>query len=211
MDMRKTMLHNAVNAVRAEAGSLDVATVAKHLPADFDLRDDEEFAAAIGATNPASEAYDAAQAAAPAVADEPAEVMPALDEPTQAHELPTLQEAEQHVIDLRVMLRQLSDDLRVKRGKLADAITRWQTDGSPMTQGELVRDFLKSEQAERARKAKQGYGEQASAPTPGRSHLDRIASGSRGGTPDRGYSSSFRRGGRPVSQYGTRVKLPSQA
>jgi hypothetical protein len=211
MDMRKTMLHNAIGAVRAETGALDVENVAKHLPPDFDLQDDAEFAAAVAATNPASEAYDAAQAAASAVADEPAEVMPTLDEPMPAHELPTLQEAEQHVIDLRVMLRQLSDDLRVKRGKLADAITRWQTDGSPMTQGELVRDFLKSEQAERARKAKQGYGEQASAPTPGRSHLDRIASGSRGGTPDRGYSSSFRRGGRPVSQYGTRVKLPSQA
>ena len=50
------------------------------------------------------------------------------------------------------MLRQLSDDLRVKRGKLADAITAWQTDGSPMSQGDLVRDFLKSEQAERVRK-----------------------------------------------------------
>lgn len=210
MNMRETMLHNAVNAVRAENGLLDVASVAKHLPADFDLQNDVEFEAAIGATNPASEAYDAGEVSH-VTADEPVPAVADSAEPSPTHELPTLQEAEQHVIDLRVMLRQLSDDLRIKRGKLADAITRWQTDGSPMTQGELVRDFLKSEQAERARKAKQGYGEQASAPTPGRSHLDRIASGSRGGTPDRGYSSSFRRGGRPVSAYGTRVKLPSQA
>lgn len=210
MSIRQTMLLNAVNAVRSENGALDVATVAAKLPADFDLADDAEFAAAVAETNPASQEFDAQRAPAPTAAPSyVADVL--LKEPAQAKPLPTIEEAEQNVIDCRVLLRQLSDDLRVKRGKLAEAITRWQTNGAPMTQGDLVRDFLKSEQAERARKAREGYGEHASAPTPGRSHLDRIASGSRGGSPDRGFSSSFRRGGRPVSQYGTRVKLPSEA
>ena len=204
MSIRDAMLLNAVNAVRAENGALDVATVAAKLPPDFDLRDDEEFAAAVAATNPASEQYDAEQAA-PAEPPADAEPLPV------AEAQPTLQDAEENVVNLRVTLRRLSDELRIKRGKLAEAITRWQTNGAPITQGELVRDFLKSEQAERARKAQQGYGEQSSAPTPGRSHIDRLASNSRGGNPDRGYGSSFRRGGRPVSQYGTRVKLPSQA
>jgi hypothetical protein len=202
------MLLNAVNAVRAENGALDVATVAAKLPPDFDLRDDEEFAAAVAATNPASEQYDAEQAA-PLEAPADAEPLPVVEaQPMPVHELPTLQDAEENVVKLRVTLRRLSDELRIKRGKLAGAITRWQTNGAPITQGELVRDFLKSEQAERVRKAQQGYGEQASAPTPAKSHLDRLAAGSRGGSPDRGYGSSFRRGGRPVSQYG--MKVPSE-
>ena len=41
MDLRSTMLRNAVDTVRAENGALDVASVAKHLPADFDLRADD--------------------------------------------------------------------------------------------------------------------------------------------------------------------------
>jgi hypothetical protein len=205
------MLVNAVNAVRAENGALDVATVAAKLPPDFDLRsDDDELAAAIAATNPAAEAYDAAQAPAPEATEMAAEPVMAEAQPTPVHEWPTLEQAEQNLVSLRVTLRRLSDDLRVKRGKLAQAITQWQLNGTPMTQGELVRDFLASEQRERARKAREGYGEQAAAPTPGRSHLDRIASGSRGGSPDRGYSGSFRRGGLPISRYGTRVKLPSE-
>jgi len=204
------MLLNAVNAVRAENGALDVVTVAAKLPPDFDLRDDEEFSAAVAATNPASEQYDAEQTAPvkPPAADPShvADVLP--KEPPRTEPLPTLQEAEEKVVELRVMLRRFSDELRIKRGKLAEAIKAWQTNGTPMTQGELVRDFLKSEQAERVRKAQQGYGEHSAAPTPGRSHIDRLASNSRGGSPDRGYGSSFRRGGRPVSQYG--MKVPSE-
>lgn len=122
MSIRQTMLLNAVNVVRSENGALDVASVAAKLPADFDLADDEEFAAALAATNPASEAYDAERAPAPVA--EPSYVADVLlKEPARAEPMPTIQEVEQSVIDCRVMLRKLSGDLRVKRGKLAEAIT----------------------------------------------------------------------------------------
>lgn len=202
MNIREQMLINAVNAVRSENGALDLATIAAQLPADFDLRDDTELAEAIAATNPALQEFDG-QHAAPSEA--PAETAVTEVQPQRMEPLPTLQEAEQNVVDCRVALRNLSDDLRMKRGTLAEAIMRWQTNGEAMTHGDLVRDFLKSEQAERQRKAKYGA-DYASQAVPGNSHLDRIASGSRGGSPDRGYGNSFRRGARPISQKGLRVR-----
>lgn len=204
MSVRNEMLIAAVNAVRSENSALDVATVAAKLPPDFDVRDDEEFAAALAATNPASKAFDAQEAPQP-LPPADAAPLPVAVEPQRAEPLPTLQEADQHAIDLRIGLRRLGDELRIKRGKLAEAITRWQTGGKPLTHEELAREHIASEQAERARRAREGYGSDASAPTPGRSHLDRVASAARGGSTDRGYGNSFRRGGYPVSRRGQKL------
>jgi hypothetical protein len=221
MTMRNEMLITAVNAVRSENGALAVANVAvkiKELHPDvdlaiFDLRDDEEFSGAIAATNPASEAYDAEQRMVPALI-EPSYVNDVfLKAPGDNTDLPSLQEIDQTVVNLRVGLRNLGDQLKIKRAKLAEAITAWQSNGKRITPNQLLRDNARHQHEMRVAAAAGNSFLTADVTPKANSYIDR--SNGRGGSGDdfaryRMRNGGHRRGAFHPSQQGRRLKMPSE-
>jgi len=93
---------------------------------------------------------------------------------------------------------------------LSDAITSFQAQFPPQTRESLVREYIRSEQAQRAAAVAGGVPRDNGA-RPGPSHLDRMLFSKNNSGPtarDRGYGGGYRRGAFPSSMRG--AKLPSQ-
>jgi hypothetical protein len=138
---------------------------------------------------------------APEVADTPAEVLPSADEAAL-----TLAETALAVEQTSERVRTARASVQSARSALNAAIENWRGAWPKLTPLENVRQYQQRSLTERAAQVDAP----APAPTPvADSAIDRQAKYSKGGQPQARYG-SFRRGGRDVSQFGQRVKLPSE-
>ena len=126
---------------------------------------------------------------------------------------PTADEAALTLAETTLAVEQASERVRTAhanqiaaRTALAIAIEDWRRAFPRKTNLDVARDFQAASLATRAAAI------DAPAPVPAPvadSAIDRQAKYSKGGTPTARYG-SFRRGGHDVSQYGQRIKLPSE-
>ncbi len=207
MSIRQILLDQAIQQVKAAGGPVsfgDVEAALAHLP-NFDLRNDDEFHQAL-LRNAVQEQ---------AQVQEPSYVSDVLLAP--AENLPSFHAADLKGAELRAKIQRLHQQLQKERTALAVAHDAYQSGGVKPDPNEAVRDFANSEFKYRQDVAagkvpgkyinKQGQVVSETGPALANSVIDRQAYYEQGGRGGRG-GYNFRRGGRHVSEKGTRV-LPS--
>jgi hypothetical protein len=119
-------------------------------------------------------------------------------------------ELDNKLIELRQAARVRQNDLGAARGKLADAVRAYSASGR--TQESVTRDWIAENQKQK-QAAADGVANEPARPTPGDSHLDRIRSGLRGNSRDRGFGPGAANrivatpwGLQRTGKYGDRVK-----
>ena len=130
-----------------------------------------------------------------------------------AEVLPTEDEAVLMLAETTLAVEQASERVRTAqanqnatRTALSDAIENWRRSFPRKTALDVQREFQAASVAERARQVDAP----APIPTPcADSQIDRIARYSKGGQVQARHG-AFRRDGRDISQFGQRVKLPSE-
>jgi hypothetical protein len=195
-----------------------VENLAKYLPSDFDLRDDDLapfIEAPVEFEGEAPQAQTNAKPIIETLAEVKAETEPE-PEPITAEQIEAAvtrrREAEQNLANRRVDLLKADTVVRAARDALSKAVSAFQSGFAPISREKLMRDYISSEQARKAaghQSAPQGR--------PGKSVVDRMAFYSRGGSPARG---SYQRGAYPSQLKGAKnydprrgpvAKLPEQA
>lgn len=198
--LRTAMTEQAVSLNYGSPVTLE--NIAKLLPPDFGLAMDD-LAPFLERAEPApGEQIPEAELVAGL---EPAPAEPSTIEAATARRL----KADRDLGDARVALITAQNLERDARGRLASAVTTFQTGFVPITQSELLRDNAK-EQNEIRRKIASGEMPVRRGPQIGKSAIDRSAFYQRGGSPA-GGGRAYARGARPASMQDAPAKVAGEA